>query len=203
MRAFIPAALVALLAAPLAPVRADEPPVPRLYKGLASTEKGQWRMEILEAERGGQPAPSSRMGAITLCTENLLKPRERGHAGRSDCTYRMEKDTATEAVIDATCPDSTSRVMLMRESDKSVLMQVAHHGRDGDSTMKARYTYLGACREGQGAMSFDKDSEQCKQMRERAAELDPAKTCANSGAQREQCIARLRAAVAQMQAMCQ
>ena len=202
MRAFIPAAIAVLLAAPLAPVRADEPPVPRLYKNLASAEKGQWRMEILEAERAGQTVPSSRMGAVTLCTENLLKPREHGRGGRSDCTYRMEKDTATEAVIEATCPDSTSRVMLTRENEKSVMMQVAHHGRGGDSTMKARYTYLGACREGQGAMSFDKDSEQCRQMRERAGEMDPAKTCANSGAQREQCESRLRAAIAQMQAMC-
>jgi hypothetical protein len=205
VRAFIPAALAILLAAPLAPARADEPPVPKLYQGLAGHQKGQWRMEILEAERNGRSSPAGRMGAITLCTENLLKPREENGRprGRSDCKYALEKDTASEAIIHATCPDSTSEVHLTRESDKAVLMQVEHKGRGGESAMKARYTYLGACREGQGAMSFDKDSETCKRMRERAGEMDPEQACANAGAQHEQCVARLRAAVAQMKAMCQ
>ncbi|MGH8687641.1 MAG: hypothetical protein ACREVQ_08025 [Burkholderiales bacterium] len=204
MRAIIPVALAILLAAPGGPARADAPPVPKIYKGLAGAEKGQWRMEILEAERAGREAPMGRMGAITLCTENLLKPHEseQGHPGRSDCKYQLEKDTADEAIIHATCPDSTSRVQLTRESAKSVLMQIEHKGKSGESAMKARYTYLGACREGQGAMSLDKDSPACEQMQARAADMDPDKACANAGAQHDQCLARMRAAMQQMQAMC-
>jgi hypothetical protein len=68
--------------------------------------------------------------------------------------------------------------------------------------MKMRYTYVGACREGQAAIGLDKDSEQCKKIRASAAKMDPAKDCAGAGAQRAQCEQTMRQHAAQMKAMC-
>lgn len=194
------AACAALLLA--TPAVAAEPPVPKMFRGI-SMDKGQWRMEILKAERAGG-APMGGPQAMTLCTDNVLKPRDKGtaHGSRPECKYRLLKDTSTEAVMESECPDSSDRVTLKREGEKSVLMQAEHQGRGGPSRMTMRYTYEGACREGQGAMSFDGGSEACKQMRSQAALMDPAKSCASAGAQRAACEERMRAAVEQMTAMC-
>jgi len=54
-----------------------------------------------------------------------------------------------------------------------MLMSMQSSGPKGPQTMKMRYTHLGACREGQGTVTLDKNSEQCKKMRERAAKMDP------------------------------
>jgi hypothetical protein len=67
--------------------------------------------------------------------------------------------------------------------------------------MKMRYTHLGPCREGQGTVTFDKDSE-CRKMKEAAAKMDPAKQCARQKSEREACEQRIRDAAAQMSAMC-
>jgi hypothetical protein len=199
------AALTALLVA--APAFAAEPPMPRMFRGV-SMDKGQWRMEILGGEHGGRTLPGG-MPAMTMCTDNVLK--EEGRRGgapraREGCTYRMLKDTADEAVMETACPDGSSRVTLRREGDKRFLMQAETKGRDGPSSMRMRYTYEGACAQGPGrgpgAMSFDKDSEPCRQMKAQAAAMDPATACANAGAQRAACEARMRAATEQMQAMC-
>ena len=201
MRAFIPACAALLLALP---ALADEPPVPQLFRGIAM-DKGQWRMQMLEGARGGRAVPRG-MPAVTVCTDNLLKSSrgdERGaRRGRAGCKYRLLKDTADEAVMESECPDGASRVTLKREGAKSILMQAEHKGPRGASSTKLRYTYEGACREGQGAMSLDKDSEACRQMRSQAALMDPAKACASAGAQRPDCEARMRAATEQMGAMC-
>jgi hypothetical protein len=181
------------------PALAGDPPVPKVFRGIAAG-KGQWRMEVLEAERDGR-APRGQMRAITLCTDNLLKPRERRGA-RDDCDYRLEKDTADEAVIESTCPNRKSRVSLQREGANSVLMQLESEAQGAKTRMKMRYTYLGECRENQGAVSLDKDSEACKRIRARAAGMDPAKTCADAGERRTECEARTRAAAEQLAAMC-
>jgi hypothetical protein len=197
MKTALAALLLALLAAP---ALAAEPPMPKLFRGIAA-DKGQWRMEILEAERGGRSA-RGRVQAVTLCTDNLLNPRERRGAAREGCDYRLEKDTPDEALIEATCQDRKSRVSLKREGAKSVLMQVDSEGPRGPARMKMRYTYQGACRAGQGTVTLDRDSEACKRMREQASQMDSAKSCAGAGAQQAQCEARVRAAVEQMSAMC-
>jgi hypothetical protein len=83
-----------------------------------------------------------------------------------------------------------------------MLMQAEVNDRRGTSTMKMRYTYEGACTQDNSTMRFDRDSDACRQMRAQLAQLDPAKSCANAGAQRADCEARMRAAAEQMAAMC-
>ena len=189
-------AMLVLCALPLATL-AQDMPVPRLLKGM---EKGSWRTEVLEhSEAKGRKLP-----AMTMCTDNLLKQAKEQHdKGKSEqkCKQRLIKDAADETVMEITCPDNTVVTTMKRESAKSMLADIKATGKH-PMTMKLRYTYQGACREGQAAMGMDKDSEQCKRVRESVAKMDPAKSCAGSGSNREQCESAVRQQIAQAKAMC-
>jgi len=184
---------------------AADPPMPRLFQGMPA-DKGQWRMEILDVVVDGKRGPQA-AHAMTICTDNVMREsREQRDAQRSraesDCTYRLLKDTPTEAQMEIACKDGTSRVNMKREGPKSVLMESEHSGKRGASTTKMRYTHEGPCREGQGTLSFDRDSDACKQMRAQAAQMDPATVCAQAGANRAACEEQLRQSLGPMQAMC-
>jgi len=161
--------IVAACALPLA-TAAQDMPVPRMLKGMAQG-KGQYRVEMLENSQAkkGQSIP-----AMTICTDNLAKHSADKSRTRSECKHRLLKDTADEAVTEISCPERTVTTTMRRESAKSVLMDMKSTGKGGPHSMKMRYTSLGACREGQAAMSYDKDSPLCKQMQASAAKMDPA-----------------------------
>ena len=179
---------------------ADTPPVPKVFKGMQG-QKGQYQVDILEA--GGKSNAPQKM---TICTDNLMQSpgqaKGKGGSGSSSsCKHNILKDTADEAVIETTCDGRTSKVTVKRESAKSMLMSMESSGPKGPQTMKMRYTHLGACREGQGAVSMDPNSEQCQKIRQQAAKMDPAKQCAKSGDNRAQCeqqVAQMRKQFASM-----
>lgn len=183
---------------------AADPPVPRLFQGMPK-DKGQWKMEILELVVDGKREVGAPQ-AMTLCTDNLMRSsRERGDSRRSQddsCTYRLLKDTPAEAEMETVCKDETARVNMKREGPKTMLLESRTSGKRGTTTGKMRYTYEGACREGQGAISFGQDSEQCKQLRAQAAQMNPATVCAQAGAGRAACEQQMQQSLAQMQAMC-
>jgi len=167
---------------------AETPQVPKVFKGMQG-QKGQYQVEVLEG------AGKSAGQKMTLCTDNLMKsPAEgkKGQRGESSCKQRILKDTTDEAVIENTCDGRTSTVTIKRESAKSMLMTMESSGSKGPSTMKMRYTHLGACREGQGTVSMDPNSDQCKQIRQQAAQMDPARQCANQTADRAVCEKSMR-----------
>jgi hypothetical protein len=177
---------------------AQDVPVPKMFRGMEG-QKGQYQVEILEGGRAG----AAKAPVMTLCTDNLMnsaseraKPR-----AESDCKHRLLKDTANEAVMESVCKERTTTVTMKREG-KSMLMDISSTGPRGPQTMKMRYTHLGPCREGQGTVTFDKNSEQCRQMKEAAAKMDPAKQCARQKSDRETCEQRVRDAAAQLSAMC-
>lgn len=178
---------------------ADAPSVPKVFKGMQG-QKGQYQVEVLEG------AGKSAGQKMTLCTDNLMKPPAEGkkgqRSGESSCKQRVLKDTADEAVIENTCDGRTSTVTIKRESAKSMLMTMESTGAKGPQTMKMRYTHLGACREGQGTMSLDPNSDQCKQVRQQMAQMDPAKQCANQTADRAVCEQRMREMRDRMAGMC-
>lgn len=181
---------------------ADTPPVPKVFKGLQQGQKGQYQVEMLEgAGRAGKTPPT-----MTICTDNLMKPpaegKGKGKARDTGCTYRLLKDTADEAVIESTCDGRTSKVTMKRESAKALLMTMESTGAKGPQTMKMRYTHLGACREGQGTVTMDPNSEQCRKIRQQAAQMDPAKQCARQKANREECESRMRDMQKQFASMC-
>ena len=191
----------ALIVAFAAPALGQDMPVPKMFKGMAG-QKGQYQVEMLEG--GGRSAPKG--SAMTVCTDNLM--RQDGAKGKgasradSDCKQRLLKDTADEAVVETVCKDRTSTVSMKRESAKSVLMSMSSKGARGPQEMKMRYTHLGPCRAGQGTITMDKDSEQCRKMKAQQAQMDPAKACAGAGANRAQCEKQMRDAMGQMASMC-
>jgi hypothetical protein len=183
-----------------APAFAQDVPVPKMFKGMQG-QKGQYQVEILE---GGGRAGAGKAPTMMVCTDNLMKNSSGTDKPRAEpgCKHRLLKDTADEAVMETVCKDRTSTVTMKRESSKSMLMTISSTGQRGPQTMKMRYTHLGACREGQGAVSFDKDSEQCKKMRAQAAKMDPAKQCARVKSDREACEQRVRDIAKQLAGMC-
>lgn len=191
--------LVGLIAAALiSSAFAQDMPVPKMFRGLQG-QKGQYQVELLE----GGPAGKGKPPVMTVCTDNLMKnaPANEKAQAKSDCKQRLLKDTADEAVIENVCKERTSTVTIKREG-KSMLMDIQSTGPRGPDHTKIRYTHLGACREGQGAVSLDANSEQCKKMREQAAQMDPAKQCARQQQNREACEKMVRDAAAQISAMC-
>ena len=185
----------ALLAAVASAAFAQDVPVPKMFQDLKG-QKGQYRVEILEG--GGRAGKGT---TITVCSDNLIKDAggAKPRAG-SGCRHKLLKDTTDEAVIESVCKERTSTVTMKRDG-KSVLMDIASQTPNGERTMKMRYTHLGPCKEGQGAVTLDKDSEQCRKVRERAAKMDPEKRCAKSK-DREQCEQRMRDAAERLSAMC-
>jgi hypothetical protein len=140
---------ILLLAFLATSVQADTPPVPKLFKGMQG-QMGQYRVDL--PDHSGAPR------SLTVCTDNLMKSQAPRQDKRGDpaCTYKLLKDTADEAVIESTCNERTNSVTVKRESAKSMLMTIGSSGPKGPQTMKMRYTYLGACREGQGAVTLEK-----------------------------------------------
>jgi hypothetical protein len=136
------------------PCLAQDVPVPKIFRGIEG-QKGQYKIERLEGAGPGR-APT-----ITVCSENLLKDlaaaRDKARA-ESGCKHRLLKDTANEAVMESVCKERTSTVTMKRDG-KSWLMTVDSTGPRGPRTMKMRYTHLGPCREAQGAVSLDKNSQ--------------------------------------------
>jgi hypothetical protein len=149
---------------------AQDVPVPRMLKDLQG-QKGQYRVEILEG--GGRAAKGT---SITVCSENIIKDAGgRKPRAESGCKQQLLKDTEDEAVFESVCKERTTRVSMKREG-KGVLVDIASTTESrGERNMKMRYTHLGACKEGQGALTLDKDSEQCRRLRARAEKMDPAK----------------------------
>jgi len=170
--------------------------VPKVFQGMKGG-KGQYKVDILESP--GQKGPRS----MTICTD-VLKEQGSGSGAQPDpkCKRRLLKDTANEAVMEFACPERTSTMTFKRESASSVLMEISSKGPKGASTVKSRYTHLGACKEGQGAMSFDRNSEQCQKIRDRAAKMDPEKACRRSKQDRDECIKKQDDTKKQMLAMC-
>ena len=155
----------------------DTPPVPKLFKGMQG-QKGQYQVDVLEA--AGKSAPQR----MTICTDNLMKSPGQGKGARTDsrCKYKLLKDTTDEAVIESTCNERTSTVTIHRESANSMLMSMQSTGPRGPQTMKMRYTHLGACRQGQGTVTLDPNSEQCRRMRAQAAKMKDRETAARINA---------------------
>ncbi len=188
-----------LLAAALPAFAGDAPPVPKIFKGM---QKGQWKVDILE---GASLKPGKAPPSMTICTDNLMREHSKNEAQRADpgCKQRFLKDTADEAVMENVCGERTSTMTMKREGANSILMELkGTGGPGGPHNTKMRYTHVGACREGQGMITYDKNSETCAKIRQAVAKMDPAKSCANAKDDRAQCEKATRERIAQMKAMC-
>lgn len=148
-----------------AAVAADEVMTPRMFKGM---QKGQWKAEMTEASasKSGKPMPT-----MLVCTDNLLEQQKSAQKMESNCKRRFVKDTASEAVIESVCPERTSTTTIKKLNTDTVDVTIDSTGKRGSRHMKIRYTHVGACKAGQSTVTFDKDSEQCRKIRDAAAKM--------------------------------
>ncbi len=206
-------AVISLSTASGAAVAAEQMPLPKVFRE-APFQKGQWRMEMLEMSAKGARHAGGMPGAMSVCMDDLRDiGRNQGGQGKEnrDCKVQILKDTATEAVMETTCPDSQTRATITREDEKSFLMQAAGTSRGEAYSMKARYTYEGAqCTQsgaGMGAgkspgMGMSKNSPECQQAQSQLAGMNPGAMCANAGANRAMCEQNILRMKAQLEAMC-
>jgi len=148
-----------------AAVAADEVMTPRMFKGM---QKGQWKAEMTEASasKSGKPMPT-----MMVCTDNLLEQQKSIQKTESDCKRRFVKDTSSEAVIESVCPERTTTTTIRKQNADNVEVTIDSTGTRGPRHMKIHYTHVGACKAGQGTVTFDKDSEQCRKIRDAAARM--------------------------------
>lgn len=94
---------------------------------------------------------------------------------------------------------------MTRQNPSTILMDWTESGGDAKSTrMKALYYYEGPCEKTDSAMSFDKDSEACAEMRKSLAETNPAEACSAMEPQhKEQCLRQIEQSLASTKSMCQ
>jgi hypothetical protein len=163
------APLLAVLLAVLPAAAADTPPAPRMFKGM---QKGQWKADVeSSASQSGKSMPS-----MVICTDNLMQHANPDAKGApSGCKRTLIRDTEKEAILESQCPDRASTVTIKKRDAKNVDVSIESTGKRGHQSMKIHYSYLGACTAGQGAMSFDKNSDACKKMRADVAKMEPEK----------------------------
>jgi hypothetical protein len=197
--------LLAFVALPYA-VGADEPPMPRVFKGVPM-QKGSWRVEMLEMHQPGKDAPAGiNLKGMSVCMDNAMElAKQRRQAGEQrKCKVTVLKDTPNVAQIEAKCERSSYRSTITREGANRYLIEGEGTGSTGEPfSMKARYAYEGACKEGAGTLSLDKSSPQCKRMHEQMAKLSPDKSCGKlTDDQRQMCEAQIQQSLARINAMC-
>jgi hypothetical protein len=209
-------ALTVVAVAPGTLALAADMPMPQVFRD-APFQKGQWKMEFLELSAKGAQHAGGMPGAMSVCMDDVrdMGRNQAGPGGRErpDCKVQFLKDTATEAVMETTCPDSTMRATITREGDKSFLMQTAGTRRGESYSMKARYTFESAqctqsgpgmgigARPGAG-MRMNKNSPECQQAQAQLGSMNPGTMCANAGANRAMCEQNIQRMRAQLESMC-
>jgi len=206
-------AFAALMVAVCAATAAQEMPMPQVFRD-APFQKGQWKVQMLEMNAKGQRA-GAMPHSMTICMDDIreMGRNQDGPGGKSsrDCKVRILKDTASEAVMEAACPDGTTSTTITREGDKSYLMQATGTSRGESYSMKARYSFdspqctqsgasMGAPRMGMGV---DKNSPECQKAKAQLATMNPGAMCANAGANRAMCEQNIQRMKSQLEATCQ
>jgi len=208
-------ALAVLTAAPGPLAQAAETPLPKVFRD-APFQKGQRKREVLEMSAKGAQHAGGMPGGMSVCMDDL-RDIGRNQAGprrreSPDCKVQILKDTATEAVMETTCPDSATRATITREGDKSFLMQATGTSRGENYSMKARYTFesaqctqsgtgLGPAGPGAG-MRMNKNSPQCQQAQAQLGSMNPGTMCANAGANRAMCEQNVQRMRSQLESVC-
>jgi hypothetical protein len=187
---------------------AQEMPMPQVFRD-SPFQKGQWTMQILEMNAKGAQQ-SGGMPVMTMCLDDLREMGRnqsgRREAERPNCKVKLLKDTATEAVMETTCPDSTSRATVTREGDKSYLMHAVGTNRGEPYSMKARYTFDSAqCTQsgvGMGMGGMNRNSPECQKAQAQLSSMNPGAMCANAGANRAMCEQNVQRMKSQLEALC-
>jgi hypothetical protein len=183
-----------------------DPPMPKVMSDAPATA-GAWRMESPDM---GKAAAAQMGGGMTLCQSaaQAMGPRDAGpdkDKGAPRCQFKMVEDSTTQAVMEIRCPDSNQRITINRVAPRSYLMSTQDLDEPAKKPLRMKMTYVGACSAKDSAVSLDKDSPACQQMRSQLGELDKAKaSCAKSGdaKARASCEQMLEQSRSQITSMC-
>lgn len=182
MKAWVRMGILAVLAGLAwgAAMSAD-PPTPKVMSDAPATA-GAWRMESPDMDKA---AAAQMGGGMTICQSaaQAMGPRDAGKdKGAPRCQFKMVEDSTTQAVMEVRCPDSNQRMTINRVAPRSYLMSTQDLNEPAKKPMRMKMTYVGACSAKDSAISMDKDSPACQQMRAQLGELDKAKaSCAKTG----------------------
>lgn len=201
------AAVATLVFVASAAATAQDMPVPKLYAGEAM-QKGSWRIELLEMTGTGAPdrKPDGPQ-QFDMCMDSVMEmskqQEKRGKSEpKSDCRHKLLKDTASEAIMESRCGKAVTTSEIQRLAAGRYQVKVDHTGPDGNSTMRMRYSYMGACKAGAGMISTDKNSQACREAKASIDGMDPKKLCAGSGAQQAMCEQQVAQARKSYESMC-
>lgn len=197
--------LLAVAALPSA-MADSEPPMPRVFEGVL-TQRGSWRVEMLELHYPGKDGPAGiNLKGMSVCVDNVVQLVKQGRelGEQRECKTTVLKDTPNVAQIEATCDRSSYRSTITRAGPSRYLIEGEGTSSTGASfSIKARYRYEGACKEGAGVVTLEKNGPQCKRIRDQMAKMSPDKSCGKlTGDQRKMCEAQFQQSVAQINAMC-
>lgn len=167
MRPFSTLAFATLIAMAALPVQAADS-----YKDLALFKsgefgKGLWRMELLSSsDPRMMQAGKMAGGGMSMCMDAAEGLAKNQSMDEQQCTMKPLRNTREVAEVSMSCKDGSSvHSTLTRESAKSFLIDTDMKPASGKTTtMKARYSYEGECKNKDQVIQMDKKSDACKQM---------------------------------------
>lgn len=141
--------------------------------------RGLWRMELLSSNDATLNQGAAAVGKMSICADVAKQMAQNAQLDEQSCTPKVLRNTKDAAEVDVTCTDGThSHIAVNRENEQSYMLD-SQLTKDGKTrTMKARYTYEGACK-GDAVIQLDKNSVACKTL----SSVDAAKItalCANA-----------------------
>jgi hypothetical protein len=198
---FEPCLVILGLAVVTIAARADTLPVPRVMSD-APTDKGSWRMDMLEMP-GRSAAMAQSMGGMTVCsTAAQAMARDRGPQ-KENCTAKLVEDTTARAVMEVQCSGPnpvSSRSTITRDGPKAYLMSTELSRAGQTQTMKMRMSYAGPCSEKDSVISYGKDSPMCRKAGASLAAMNPARCPQGPGG--DSCRTQMASQRAQIEAAC-
>jgi hypothetical protein len=181
--------------------RADTLPVPKVMSD-APTDKGSWRMDMLEMP-GRSAAMAQSMGGMTVCsTAAQAMARDRGPQ-KENCAAKLVEDTSMRAVMEVQCSGKdamTSRSTITRDGPRAYLVSAEMTRAGQTQTMKMRMSYAGPCSDKDSVISYGKDSPMCRKAGASLASMNPARCPQGPGG--DSCRTQMASQRAQIEAMC-
>jgi hypothetical protein len=184
---------------------AADPPAPKVMNDAPANE-GKWKMEFLEMPGASKADLATQGGGMMMCTTAAkAMSREDDKSSKNSCQFKLVEDTSARAVMDITCPaDATAmRTTITKVAAKTYEMAVQDLKKPGEKPTRMRMSYVGPCSANEGAVSFEKDSPACQQMRAQLPAIQKARgDCAKGGANRASCEQLVDRQIAQIKSMC-
>jgi hypothetical protein len=178
------------------------PPVPKVMSD-APTTPGAWRMEMPGMDKAAAAQIGGGMIVCQTAAEAMSREERKQEKSRPDCDVKLIEDSATRAVMEMRCPDPSNRITITRVAPRSYELVMQDLARPSVAPMRMKLTYTGPCTKSDSAISLDKDSPACRQMRAQLPEIDKSRaSCAKAGANRASCEQMVERQRAQISSMC-